>query len=696
LNAWQEQNQQASLQNAVAEYERLLAFQKLDDLHALARRWNVKLSNGSKASVVKQLAAQFSESRIHQALHQEQVEDVGYRILTYMHLLVAPDYGLSADRIVRGMLHHQQRSAQPARPGEPVLSLYDEQWGQDPGLRRKLYEQIAELAESGLLLSFKQKNVLYYTLPNLVRSHLPPQPSLVPAYAGDLDALDIRETTFGIVVHDLFAAWNTLSRDLAGKGSPLLWRSAPSRQPIEDQWSLLRGWTHEPAELSILTRAESSGARPAPLRLDRVSAATLNWAMTVPAPRPRLRDSERQQIRDQIKGTDAQTEFYCAVLEGLGALSGLPGEPIVVHKGALQRFLRLSASAKMRAIWDAWASEQAWSEMRVVLEPGEQRLLRLRRSLAHPDYKEKDLYQEWYTARQVVLRFVSLFPDGQWLSIDGLLKTVFDMHPNLLHATSDRSVWWLESSRTGRQYGTAFEDWQQSYGQFVLSVLCGPLYWLGIVRLGYAQAPNTDTTRPPGQPVAVQLTETGLFVLGRRSVLDSEQASRSMPDESSCSISENLTVSLVPDRAPLHVHNLLHSTGRLLDATPDRFVYQMTAEGVSNWLRAQTDEKAGAVRAKGSIDTLISVLTKHCHSANTNWRETLRTWERNRGLLHIYENIALLELADDYALQELLISTSLADHLVYQFSPRLIAIWADGIDGLADEMEKRGYTPRIR
>ena len=48
------------------------------------------------------------------------------------------------------------------------------------------------------------------------------------------------------------------------------------------------------------------------------------------------------------------------------------------------------------------------------------------------------------------------------------------------------------------------------------------------------------------------------------------------------------------------------------------------------------------------------------------------------------------------ALQELLISTSLADSLVYQFSSRLVAIWADHVDALVEEMEKRGYTPRIQ
>jgi hypothetical protein len=46
-------------------------------------------------------------------------------------------------------------------------------------------------------------------------------------------------------------------------------------------------------------------------------------------------------------------------------------------------------------------------------------------------------------------------------------------------------------------------------------------------------------------------------------------------------------------------------------------------------------------------------------------------------------------------LQELLATTALQDYLVYQFSPRLVAIQPDAVDILVQEMEQRGYTPRV-
>jgi hypothetical protein len=600
------------------------------------------------------------------------------------------------------MLRYHQRVAQPAQVGEPLPALYNEQWAQDAGMRRRIQEQISELAQQGLLVPFRQHNTLYYTLPTLVRSQLPAQPGLVQPYTEQADTLEIKETPFGVLVHKLFATWNAIWRGASGPKDPPRRHSDRPRQPIEDQWPLLRGWDHEPSEISLLLKNQYSRGQASAVRLDRVSAAALNWAVTIPLPPLRLQERDREFVRTQVQGTDNQVDFYYALLESLGALSGEPGEVIAVHRDALQRFLRRSASGKIRALWQSWIADQPWTEMQAVLRRDGQAALRLRRSLAQRDYKAEDLYHDWDSGRKTVLRLLSLVPPDRWFSIDGLLKAIFDVRPNLLHSTSDPSVWWLESTRTRRQFGTAFEDWQQSYGQFVASMLQGPLAWLGVVRLGYAPAgvPEQDAPRP----VAFQLTEVGAFALGRRSELLASRPTDALPDKACCSISPDLVLTLVPDRAPLELHDLLHTVGRLLEATPDRFSYQLTADGISGWLASSRAAESGPPPGAASMDALIALLGKHCHTSSETldqasdetWRDKLYTWERNRGLLHLYENITLIELADDYALQELLISTSLADHLVHQFSPRLVAIWADSIPTLVEEMEQRGYTPRLR
>jgi hypothetical protein len=650
----------------------LLAQQSLDRLQALARAWNVSLSGGAKSSVVDQLSAHFADPALQQSLLVDLPEE-SLRVLTYVHLFLAPEYGLSADSIARGILQRRQRAAQPSHPGDPMGEL-----GQGLSThalfgRRDVHEQIAVLAERGLLMPFRQNSVLYYALPNLVRDRLGVRPDLVSRYAmHDESKLELRETTFGALIHKLFSLWNILSLGRTGSGEPLTTRVESAQDPTAEG----------------------------------VSAAVLDWAITVPAPSTHLQRSDRRHICRQTGSTGGQIDFYYALLEALGTVSGSDGQPITVSKPALQRFLRLPASSKILALWNAWVYGDPWSEMRLVLGETRTQSLRLKRNLADDAFGPEDLQQEWFRARKVVLRYLALLPESEWLSVSALLKAVYDVHPGLLHTTSDSTAWWLESSVTGRQFGTAFEDWRQSYGQFVLSMLTGPLHWLGMVRLAFAadqdpselKTPDVDTADPSQTtPVAFQLTETGVFALGRRKALVPSSIAQAAPHESSCSISDDLRVALVPDRAPLDLHELLHTTGRLVEATPDRFAYQLTAEGVSRWVAARVESESQDMQdPTATLERLIALLAQYCGSSAQTWADKLRTWHRNRGLLHVYENITLIELADDYALQELLASTPLDEYLIHQFSPRLVAIWSDGVDPLLNEMEQRGYTPRVR
>jgi hypothetical protein len=289
----------------------------------------------------------------------------------------------------------------------------------------------------------------------------------------------------------------------------------------------------------------------------------------------------------------------------------------------------------------------------------------------------------------------------RWISIDRFLQVVYSIQPDLLHTQTDTAVWWLESLKTKKQFGATMEDWQQGHGQFVLAMLQGPLYWLGMVRLGYDSAPEPALK-------AFQLTSVGAYALGRSDVLAAKdmgpgrvQEARDS-DRAVCSIADDLTITLRPGLAPLDLYDLIHAVGDLYEATPDRFVYRLTARKVFAWAEAAANQSDAPASSSEAIERLIAALTKYSappgvqpHVA-AEWQRTLRTWSRNYGRLHVHEDLTLIELADEYALQELLVSTPLQEHLVYQFSPRLVAIQKDAVDELIKEMEKRGYTPCVK
>jgi hypothetical protein len=131
-------------------------------------------------------------------------------------------------------------------------------------------------------------------------------------------------------------------------------------------------------------------------------------------------------------------------------------------------------------------------------------------------------------------------------------------------------------------------------------------------------------------------------------------------------------------------------------------VYRLNASRVLSWAETASSQNNASTSINDAVETLIAALSKHSAAPGaqpqvaSSWQRKLRTWGRNYGQLHVYENLTLLELADEYALQELLVSTSLGEHVVYPFSPHLVAIREDAVDTLIQEMEKRGYTPRVK
>jgi hypothetical protein len=318
-----------------------------------------------------------------------------------------------------------------------------------------------------------------------------------------------------------------------------------------------------------------------------------------------------------------------------------------------------------------WFSTTMWSEMDILLRSADD--IRLRRNLSYTTFKPQDLYEEWLAGRHTILRYLSTAQEGQWISIEGLLKTVFAITPDLLHSLSNASVWWLESRKTKKQFGTTFEDWRDSTARFILAMLEGPLSWLGAVILGYRD----------DKVVAFKITPTGSFALQRRPTI--AEAESQPIDREAVQLQDDLTVVLRPGYAPAQLQDMLHLLGTLEETTPERFVYRITAEGLLL-----------ALEQGQTVENLLERIAQWGGTeVPASWREKMLAWSENYGKLHIYDDIALIEMGDDYVLQELLSNTSLEQHLVYQFSPRLIAIQPDAVDGLIQEMEKRGYTPHV-
>ncbi len=76
--------------------------------------------------------------------------------------------------------------------------------------------------------------------------------------------------------------------------------------------------------------------------------------------------------------------------------------------------------------------------------------------------------------------------------------------------------------------------------------------------------------------------------------------------------------------------------------------------------------------------------------------EQFKLVSRHYGRVRVYQSLSLLELSDDFAAKELAASTSLGKHVIYQISPRAFVLPDEAVDGLIEELQAKGYTPRVK
>ena len=614
------------------EYREMLNSQTIKELREIAREHGIRVKSTRKEVIANAVADYLLAPGKMRSIILG-LDELQRSLLVHLHLVLSLSYGMLIDQI-----------ADYWSDIHSGISL------------RALQEQVMQFYRKGLLLTFTDRGDKYYLMPSIVRENLPPQPQLLSTCV----VRTVRSRPAAAILQKFYAFWNALIAGNASDREPMFKiRAAPRRHPIEDQLPQLRMWRHLPSEIEQLVEQRRS------------LSSLYGTALTIPPAPYHLRSSDRRTMRKHTKCSDEEVEFLCALLEYMGLIIGRPGEPIVPSLEGFKVLAGLPPAAQLKVLGIAWLYLPSWSEVDIVLRSTDE--IRLRRNLIYLSYEPVHLYQEWLSGRETVYRYLYLLTEGTWVSLDSFLHIIYDISPDLFHEMSESGVWWIESTKSKKQFGTDFDDWRQGFGRFVTAVLEGPMYWLGMVDLGYEGE----------QLKAIRLTPVGSYLIGRRDNFTTGGVKDQARD--TVRLGEGMTISVVPSTAPARLHELLHRIGKLEEITPNYFTYRITAEGViSEMERGSRPEK------------LVATLQKLCGvELPASWKKQMHTWVQNYGKLHLYEDISLIEMADEYALHELKINTSLSKHIVHQFSPRLVAVHTEAIDTLIQEMEKKGYTPRV-
>ena len=76
-------------------------------------------------------------------------------------------------------------------------------------------------------------------------------------------------------------------------------------------------------------------------------------------------------------------------------------------------------------------------------------------------------------------------------------------------------------------------------------------------------------------------------------------------------------------------------------------------------------------------------------------QKRLAAWWQQYGQVRLYQNLTLIEFADDYALAEMRAVTAIDDLLLVEISPRAVVIPATAVESLYAALQKAGYTPKL-
>jgi hypothetical protein len=512
-----------------------------------------------------------------------------------------------------------------------------------------------ELKSAGLIFSSQP---MFITVPALLAFNLPPDADYGPLH---IDHPRLKPQAAAPAPLEFVSLATRLALVLKANPDRFTVRQWPVPLPIEQQIFGFNNWPHYPAEIEALKYDRQA--------LNQIYAKSFG---VPPAPSPVIDEAGDELAR--MAGTTLRADrldFTLRLFIYLGIVKAAPGQPLNVVERAFNDWLAQPLLDRAVILFAAYANLNTWTEL--------DRLSELHHPAPHLRHLGGMGYGQNYAAtlsalslaRAFLLLMLRRVPPERWIDLEAFVARAraFQINPNiwpLVHGA------YLDLN--GRQPNIAnAQDWQEVYGSFLETILTGPLWWQGAIEL----ATRLDRV------VAFRLTDLGTRLFGQNLNYTPPSAVETR-NRSAVAFLPNGDVALNVEAASTELLGLLTQTCEARSDPAGQLIYRLSPAGVSRLFETGWDD----VKLIGTLQKTIGQPLPRA------WLESIAQWWANFGTLHLYADVAVIELADDYALSELLAGTSLAKHLLYRFSPRLIAVRAEGVDELRNDLIRKGYTPK--
>ncbi len=411
-------------------------------------------------------------------------------------------------------------------------------------------------------------------------------------------------------------------------------------------------------------------------------------------------DLTRLRVATRL-GSDDETQFYLALAEALG-LVRRPGRSLVVPAGGLEALAGESSIMDLLLkVVSAYMNLNTWSELDPLLHRDPALAVFRNHSLhyAEPVHMWTDVAH----IRQALQATLAWLPVGAWHDTHSVLSCLHRLFPELPTTTTgvafgwEQLTWWLSRSDGHGNWiyldRNSTPDWMRGIGKLAATMIAGPLVWLGL-----AEATAIDGTALHGDradsPAGFRLTPLGGALLGNRppelATLPLVPVGTKPPAKDGVAARvrpDGADLLLVLDPRALPLERLI-AIGRFAEPVrldPELSTYRLTARSVRNGFAAglTVADVAGTLR-----DLTGDALPPAADGRLQGWWDTY-------GRLRFYTGVTLISFNDDFTLTELLTTTDLGSSLLYQFSPRLVAVPESAVDRLLADLTRAGHTPRV-
>ena len=269
--------------------------------------------------------------------------------------------------------------------------------------------------------------------------------------------------------------------------------------------------------------------------------------------------------------------------------------------------------------------------------------------------------------REYILEMISGLPVGEWIDIGDLIDHIKESSAEFLRPDGNFDSWLIRSVDTG-EYLNGFIHWPEVEGAYIRYLLQGPLFWLGIIDLGFsshARMPGTFRVTVAGHMMLLGSTPTGREENGRIKFKGGSQI-------------------LCPLLLPRWVRYLLARMAEWQEFNNDGYTYQFTPQSLAS-ARKQTlrvSHLETLLRKYGSVPPTPSLI------------RALQRWE-DHGSEVALESMQVLRVTSPEILQEIMKSKA-ARYLAEPLGPTAVVMKPGTKEKVTRLLIESGYLGEIK